>query len=217
MNSKRKLVIFGGTGGLGIKLTPILNNKYEVTSLGSKDIDVTNFQEVKDFFNKNNFDIVINMSGKKFDRILSKVTIEDQTEIQKMLAVNINGNINILSTSLPQMIEKKYGRIISISSVTAEMNIIGNSLYSASKAFIDRLISNTNKENIKFGITCNSIQLGYWGEGMCKEINPKYLEKINEQIGLKRFGTIKELYNTINYIVDTEYVCGINLKIDGGI
>ena len=38
-----------------------------------------------------------------------------------------------------------------------------------------------------------------------------------EKIGLKRWGSIEELYNTVNYVVDNEYVCGVNLRIDGGL
>ena len=115
------------------------------------------------------------------------------------------------------MIEKKYGRIISISSIFSELNVPKNSIYCATKAFVDRFISNANKENIKYGVTCNSIQLGYWDGGMCHRVEEKYQEMAKEKIGLKRWGSIEELYNTVNYIVDNEYVCGVNLRIDGGL
>ena len=134
-----------------------------------------------------------------------------------MIDVNIRGNINIVSTCLPKMIEKKYGRIISISSVFSELNVPKNSIYCATKAFVDRFISVANKENIKYGVTCNSIQLGYWDGGMCHRVEEKYQEMAKEKIGLKRWGSIEELYNTVNYIVDNEYACGVNLRIDGGL
>jgi len=213
----KKIVVFGGTGGVGKKLISFLEQKYQVTTLGSKDVDVTSFKKLKDFFAENEFDIVLNMSGLKYDVFLSKITEEDQKSINDMIDVNIKGNINIISTCLPKMIEKKYGRVISISSVFSELNVPKNSIYCATKAFVDRLVSVANKENIKYGITCNTIQLGYWDGGMCHRIEEKYQEMAKEKIGLKRWGSIEELYNTINYIVDNEYVCGINLRIDGGI
>jgi len=213
----KKIVVFGGTGGVGKKLISFLEQKYQVTTLGSKDVDVTSFKKLKDFFAENEFDIVLNMSGLKYDVFLSKITEEDQKSINDMIDVNIKGNINIISTCLPKMIEKKYGRVISISSVFSELNVPKNSIYCATKAFVDRLVSVANKENIKYGITCNTIQLGYWDGGMCHRIEEKYQEIAKEKIGLKRWGSIEELYNTINYIVDNEYVCGINLRIDGGI
>ena len=115
------------------------------------------------------------------------------------------------------MVEKRSGRVILVSSVLAAINVPSTGLYSASKAFVDRLVGVANRENIKYGVTCNSIQLGYWNGGMCFEIEEKYQKMALEKIGLKRWGSIKELYNTINYIVDNEYVCGTNLRIDGGI
>lgn len=213
----KKIVVFGGTGGVGQKLIPFLEQKYQVTALGSKNVDVTSFEELKNFFTDHEFDIVLNMSGLKYDVFLSKISEEDQKSINDMIDVNIKGNINIVSTCLPKMIEKKYGRIISISSVFSELNVPKNSIYCATKAFIDRFISNANKENIKYGITCNSIQLGYWDGGMCHRVEEKYQEMAKEKIGLKRWGSIEELYNTVNYIVDNEYVCGVNLRIDGGL
>ena len=213
----KKIVVFGGTGGLGEKLIPFLKRKYDVVSIGSKDVDITSLQQTQNFFETNDIDIVLNMSGKKYDIFLNEITQNDITEIQSMMNVNMLGNINILASCLPKMIEKKYGRIISISSIFSELNIPKNSIYCASKAFVDRLISVANKENIKFGITCNTIQLGYWDGGMCYRVDEKYQEKAKNKIGLKRWGSIEELYNTINFIVENEYVCGTNLKIDGGI
>jgi NAD(P)-dependent dehydrogenase (short-subunit alcohol dehydrogenase family) len=213
----KKLILFGGTGGLGQKLIPFLEKKYNVTSVGSKDVDITSFSEVQKYFNENDFDIVLNMSGSKYDVFLSKIKDSDQQDINKMIDVNIKGNINIVSSCLPKMIEKKYGRIISISSVFSELNVPKNSIYCASKAFVDRFISNANKENVKFGITCNTIQLGYWDGGMCYRVDEKYQEMAKEKIGLKRWGKIEELYNTIDYIIENEYVSGTNLRIDGGL
>lgn len=213
----KKIVVFGGGGGLGKKLIQLLMKDYLVTSVGSNIIDITNFNELQTFLKEYNPDIVLNMAGKKYDIFLSDIEVEDGYEIDKMIDVNIKGAINILAGCLPQMIKKKYGRVIMLSSVFANMNVPTTSIYSASKAFVDRLINVANKENIKYGITCNTIQLGYWDGGMCYEIEEKYQEMAKNKIGLKRFGKIEELYNTIVYMVENEYICGTNLKIDGGI
>lgn len=213
----KKIIVFGGTGGLGNQLIPFLQTKYEVVSLGSRDLDITSFKKTKEFFDNIDYDIILNMSGVKYDQFLSKMTLDDIVEINKMIDVNIKGNINIISCSLPKLIEKKYGRIISISSVFSELNVPKNSIYCASKAFVDRLVSNANKENNKYGITCNTIQLGYWDGGMAYRVDQKYQDMAKEKIGLKRFGKIEELFNTINYIVDTEYFAGSSIRIDGGL
>lgn len=213
----KTIAVFGGTGGLGSKLVPLLKRKYNTLSIGSKDVDVVNFNQVQHFFEVNAVDIVLNMSGKKYDVFLNQIGETDYKPIIDMLDVNVMGNVNILAGCLPRMVERKYGRVIAISSVFAEMNVPKNSIYSASKAFIDRLMSVANKENLKHGITCNTIQLGYWDGGMGQRVEEKYQELAKEKIGLKRWGKIEELYNAINFIIENEYVCGTNLKIDGGL
>ena len=211
------MAVFGGSGGLGSKVVPLLRDKYDVFSPSSKDVDVTNVSEVDYFFSNNNIDIVVNLSGLKHDVLLSKMTPHDDWETRKMLDVNIMGNINILSSCLPEMIIQEWGRVIAISSVFAELNIPYNAIYSASKAFLDRLMSAANRENIKYGVTCNTIQLGYWDGGMSDRVDEKYKQAAIEKIGLKRLGTAKELYNTIDFIIENEYICGTNLKIAGGL
>lgn len=213
----KKLIIFGGGGGLGAKVMPLLRERYEVLAPSSKEVNLTSLQQTKAFFKENRADIVLNMSGKKYDVFLSKLTEEDIEDVDSMLDVNIKGNINVLASCLPQMVERRWGRVISISSVFAELNVPKNSLYSASKAFVDRLMSSANRENIKYGVTCNSIQLGYWDGGMCYRVEQEYQDMAKSKIGLKRWGSIEELSNTINYLVDNEYACGINLRIDGGL
>lgn len=213
----KRIVIFGGNGGLGNRLLPLLKEKYEVISPRSSEVDITDLAEVTSFFKEKEVDVVLNMSGKKNDNFLSNINIDNYQEVESMLDVNIKGSINILAACLPSMIEKKFGRVIMISSVFAELNVPKNSIYCASKAFIDRLVSTANKENIKYGITCNTVQLGYWDGGMCHRVEQKYQDMAKDKIGLKRWGSVKELYATVDYIINTEYIAGTNLRIDGGL
>jgi NAD(P)-dependent dehydrogenase (short-subunit alcohol dehydrogenase family) len=214
---KKRLVLFGATGGLGSGVYKGLTDKYDVIPLGSSDIDVTNFEEVKYFFGSElDIDIVINLSGKKYDTFLHKIDHDDINEIRKMIDVNIMGNINIMASCLPYMRETGWGRVILISSIFSKLNVPKNSIYCSSKSFLDRFVSNANKENVRKGVTCNSIQLGYWEGGMFYDVPEDLQQRAINKIGLQRCGKMEELVRTINFIVDTEYVSGTNLKIDGG-
>ena len=111
----------------------------------------------------------------------------------------------------------QYGRIILFSSVLAKKVVLGTSLYSGSKAFIDNLVKTSSAENIGRGITCNSLQLGYFDGGMCHRLPEKYAEPIKQSIGLKRWGSVEELYNTLDFLINVEYVTGQNINISGGL
>ena len=100
----KHIAMFGATGGLGEKLLPLLQEKYSVTPIGSRDVDITDFDDVKRFFDNNEIDIVLNFSGKKYDKFLNNIDSESIQEVQSMLDVNITGNINVLANCLSQMI-----------------------------------------------------------------------------------------------------------------
>lgn len=211
------LVLFGGSGGLGKELYPILREKYNVISLSSSDINVTNLETVVDFFDKVDAQIVLNMSGYNSNIPIHKYTVENQKELKKQLTVNIEGTYNILSACLPKMRLANYGRIILTSSVLSTMPVFGASIYSACKAAIDSLARSCSLENSSKGITCNSLQLGYFNGGMLYTIPKDFRETIRKNIPTQRWGTIEEIANTVNYLVDTPYVTGTSLAINGGI
>lgn len=210
----KKVLIIGGTGGLGSQLAKSLTHKYEVRAIGSKDLDIRSKSACESFFESNQFDVVINLAGANSDGFIHKLT-EDQ--VDNLVSVNITGSINVVSACLKSMRKNKFGRIILISSVLAEKNVMGTSIYSSCKAFLDKLVKNISVENIGLGITANTLQLGYFDGGMTYRIPEENLATIKESIGVKRFGEIDELSRAVDFIIQTEYVTGINIKIDGGI
>ena len=146
---------------------------------------------------------------------MHKLDHTDQYKINHLLEVNLKGSLNIASACLPYMREQGYGRIIYISSVLATHNVLGTAIYSSCKAFIDRLVKSISAENISKGITCNSIQLGYFDAGLTYKLpNP---EEYKAKIPLKRWGKIDELISTIDYIINTEYLTGSNIPLNGGV
>lgn len=213
----KRVLIVGGSGGLGKKVVSLMDSDYEVTSVGSKDFDIRRINECEDFFKDKNFDVVINFSGLNYDKFIHKIDSSNIQEIENVLDVNIKGSINLVSTALKGMRENRYGRIILISSVLSDKNVPGTGIYSSCKTFIDKLVQNVSLENIKYGITANTIQLGYFDGGMTYKIPEDTLESIKKTIGLQRFGRIDEIVKAIIFLIENEYTTGINLKINGGL
>lgn len=212
----KKVVIFGGTGGLGSQVTERLTD-YELLSLGSRDLDVTNSKAVQHFFETNDIDIVINMSGINHDCFIHKLPTCDEDMVNKQIDVNIKGNLNILRSCLANMRNNLYGRIITISSVLAERPVVGTGVYAGCKGFIDSLVKVVALENSSKNINCNSIQLGYFDGGLTYNIPQQFRQSVLDTIPMNRWGTIDELENTIRFLIDTPYVTGTNIKINGGI
>jgi len=209
----KKILLIGGTGGLGKQLTEHLESSYSCVSIGSKTLDVANEEQVKSFLEKTDFDIIIYLSVKNIDGLIHKQT-KETTEDQ--LNVNLFGFLNVLRHSTIKLREKGYGRIIYISSVLSKNPIRGTGLYSASKSFCDNLIKTYSLENSKYGITSNSIQLGYFEGGLTDKVPIDILQNVKNSISLKRLGKVEEMSNLIKTIIETEYINGTNISITGG-
>jgi NAD(P)-dependent dehydrogenase (short-subunit alcohol dehydrogenase family) len=212
-----KIALFGATGGIGSQLSKKLKNRYEVIDIGSKDVDVTDYNQVKLFFENNDIDIVINLAGVNYDKFIHKICEDDLTNTKKSIDINIMGTINIVSCCLQKMRSKSYGRIILTSSVLAKKPVVSTSVYSGCKGFIDSFSKTVALENASKNITCNSIQLGYFDGGLTYKIDESIRDNIKNTIPMNRWGSIDELENLIELLINTPYITGTNIKINGGI
>lgn len=213
----KTIALFGATGGLGNQLLPLLQKKYNVIGLSSADINVINFDQVNEFFNKNNIDIVINLSGYNFDSFTHKLNADTLNELDKQIDINIKGTVNIVSNCLAYMRNQNFGRIILVSSILADHPVISTSIYSGCKGFVDSFTKTVALENANKNINCNSLQLGYFDGGLTYKIPETFRETLKNNIPAKRWGMIRELYNTIDYLIETGYITGQNINISGGI
>jgi len=212
----KKILIFGGKGGLGTKLTPLLQNAmYVCVPLNSKDCDIQYVDQIQKMILNTQPDIIISMVARNRDGFIHKLTEES---IAEQVNIGVAGIVNIASAALNYFRNsKKRGRLIFLSSVLAEHPVIGTGIYSASKAFIDNFVKTCAKENAKYHITVNSIQLGYFDGGLSETIPTDILNSIVDTIPLKRLGNIEELYKTLEFIINTEYMTGSNVYITGGL
>lgn len=197
------ILLIGGYGAVGEGIRPFFNEHGYNVSLTSHN----SFTGLK-----TDFDVVINLAATTVDCELHK----PNKYHQEVITGNCLLPVEILAEFLPKMRLRGYGRIIMMSSVFSDINIIGQGVYSASKAFVDKLVKITALENAQYGITVNSIQLGYMGIGMGRMDNESG-HKAMSKIAMKRYCSMEELYRTILYIIDTEYLTGQNIRLDGGI
>lgn len=211
----KKIAFFGGTGGLGSKVTTKLSN-YEVITVGSSNVNLSSEEQIIEFVNENDFDILIIFSNYNYNSFLHKYT-DSLDELSKQIDINIKGNLKLVSESLKKMREKNWGRIIIASSVTVDKPIMGTGIYSSCKAFFENLVKTIALENGAKNITANCIQLGYMDGGLLYTLPEEFLEKIKSEIPSRRIGSIDEIYKTIEFIINNEYLNGKTIKITGGL
>ena len=210
----KTVALFGAGGGLGSQLLPLLKQKYNVIGVRSADVDVTNMDEVKTFFDANAIDIVINLSGYNFDSFAHKIKSD---QLDKQIDINVKGTVNIVTSCLSGMRGQTFGRIILVSSVLADHPVMSTSIYAGCKGFVDSFAKTVALENANKNINCNSLQLGYFDGGLTYKIPENFRDTIKNNIPAKRWGMIDELYNTIDYLIETGYITGQNINISGGI
>jgi len=197
----KTIALFGAGGGLGSQLLPLLDSKYKVIGVRSSDVNVTDINQVKAFFDANKVDIVINLTGYNVDSFAHKINEHSVDNINRQIDVNIKGTVNLVSNCLPYMREQQFGRIILVSSVLADHPVVSTSIYAGCKGFVDSFTKTVALENASKNINCNSLQLGYFDGGLTYKIPENFRDGIKNNIPAKRWGEILELYNTIEYLI----------------
>lgn len=135
-----------------------------------------------------------------------------------VIYTNVIGTYNVIRMLLPTMRISNYGRIINLSSILATEPIFGTSAYATSKSALNGLIKSLAVENASKGITANNINLGYIDSGMTySEITDDAREDIIQNIPAKRLGKLEEVYDTIEFIRNNQYINGTSINLNGGL
>lgn len=181
-------------------------------------LNITDEGEVKAFFDKISAqlkkNVIINCAGINYTALAHKSNI---VEWANVVNVNLVGTFNIIHHILPFMREEGYGRIINLSSVVARLSIPGTSAYAASKSGLWGLSRSIAAENAKKGITINTLNLGYFNIGMIAEVSETFKVEIKNKIPMGDFGKPENIYNCIQFLLNSDYVTGSEIDINGGI
>jgi acetoacetyl-CoA reductase len=160
-------------------------------------------------------DILVNNAGRTKDHMMHKMTYEDWHEI---IHINLNSVFNMTKQVLDGMRERKFGRIINISSINAQKGQIGQTNYCASKAGILGFTRALAKEVARLNITVNAIAPGYINTAMVEKVPEDILKGIIDQIPLGRLGHPEEIAKVARFLAseDAGYITGSTISANGG-
>ncbi len=161
-------------------------------------------------------DILVNNAGIVRDKSFVKMTPQMWSEV---LSVNLDGAFYCTKAVIEGMLERKYGRIVNISSVIGRMGNRGQANYAASKAGLIALSQTLAKEFAGKGITVNAVAPGFIETDMLKSVPKEIMEKILAGIPLGRLGKPSEVAGAVAYLVseDGNYITGQVIDINGGL
>ncbi|MCV0368020.1 MULTISPECIES: beta-ketoacyl-ACP reductase [Filomicrobium] len=161
-------------------------------------------------------DVLVNNAGITRDGMFHKMTREQWDAV---IGTNLNGLFNMTRPVWEGMRDRKFGRIINISSINGQKGQMGQVNYSASKAGDLGFTKALAQEGAFKGITVNAICPGYIGTEMVRAIDPAVLEKnILPYIPVGRLGEPEEIARIVVFLAseDAGFITGSTISANGG-
>jgi len=161
------------------------------------------------------FDVLVNNAGINKDNLSFRMSLE---EWQKVLDVNLSAAFIVARTVARDMIRKRTGSIINMSSVVGLHGNGGQANYSASKAGLIGVTKSIAHETASRGVRVNAVAPGYIATDMTAGLPEKVKEAFIERIPLKRMGTPLDIAAAALFLAsdDSTYITGQVLSVDGG-
>ena len=209
-----ELILSGTSGERLVELQKSFEGNCEVVKCDlTKDESIA---ELVDYLSNNGgVDILVNNAGKTNDGLFLRMTDEQWGE---MLKINLTSVMKITRGVLRNMIKKRWGRIINISSVVGLTGNPGQSNYVASKAGLVGMSKSLAAEVATRGITVNCIAPGFVQTGMTEGLNENQVQNITARIPMGRIGEPAEICSSAIFLASqySSYITGQTIHINGG-
>ncbi len=160
-------------------------------------------------------DILVNNAGITRDATFRKLTLENWRAV---IDTNLNSVFNTTKQVIEGMLERRWGRIINISSINGQRGQFGQTNYSAAKAGIHGFSMALAREVSGKGVTVNTISPGYIETSMTASIRPDILEGMIAGTPVGRLGQPEEIASLVAWLASEEsaYATGADFSVNGG-
>lgn len=160
--------------------------------------------------------VLVNNAGITDDGLLLRM---DLAQWQRVIDTNLTSAFVCTKAVLRSMLRAKWGRIVTISSVSGVAGNPGQSNYAASKAGVIGFTKSVAKEVGSRGITANVVAPGFIATDMTDALGADVTDRATEQISLGRLGRPEEVASLVGYLAsdDASYITGQTIVVDGGL
>ncbi len=160
-------------------------------------------------------DVLVHSAGISRDQLMPRLRFAD---LEEVMGVNLTGALACTKAVVRGMMQRRWGRIVFLSSVVAAMGNPGQVAYSASKSALEGAARSLAREYGKRGITVNCVAPGFIETDMTRDLGPEIREKIVTQTPLGRVGTPEDVAAVVGFLVGRggAYMTGQVLRVDGG-
>ena len=158
-------------------------------------------------------DILVNNAGIRNDKLMAWM---QEPDWKNVLDTNLASFFNVSKLIVKNMITKRFGRIINITSTSGQIGVAGQVNYSAAKAGIIGATMALSKEICKRNITVNAVSPGFIDTGM---LDGMPIDEIAKMIPCGRIGTVKEVSSLVGFLCSNEasYITGQVIGVNGGV
>jgi NAD(P)-dependent dehydrogenase (short-subunit alcohol dehydrogenase family) len=222
------IVLTGASGGIGLEILEGLSKIDDVLAIYNSSkpkninlpniefekVDISDPDEILSFIDRNKKNLtnitLVNLAAVSIDGLLANYDLQDW---EKVIRVNLSSNFLFSRHLIPLMIKDKWGRIIHVSSTNSA---IGAGAYSSSKSGLEGLSKALSREYARYNITSNIIKLGVFNTGMFHALSEKNQKAFLDRIPSKKLGQTSNVTNAISFLIDSDFVNGASITIDGG-
>ena len=159
-------------------------------------------------------DILVNNAGIVRPRMVHRMSNQEWDEV---LSANLDSAFYLSAPVMRGMRERRYGRVINISSVMGQQAKIGSANYSAAKAGLIAFTRATAMELAPFNVTVNAVCPGWIMTDLNARLEPEQRDEILKGIPLGRFGEPEDVANMVRFLLtEGDWITGQQLNVNGG-